>query len=275
MKSCKQIQCIIYPYLDGELGAQENLEVEAHVLECQECNDILQEQKRFLNMLHSSSLREKGPEELRERIARQLKPRRGLQSSLRLMFTPRRAFGLAAALILFFVAVTTTLLPRGVSQPFIQNTVAEHEGFLNGEEQLDFVTNDPDALAQWLQERIGVATTFPAFDDENVVLVGARISRYKGLPIGLVSYRVHEVPVTLMVALKTPDTDIETPDYNFVDDRRINFMTVDDFNVVSWSVCANNFALVSSLPSQGREGCSVCHANGSGLIDLSAFYSKT
>lgn len=275
MKSCKRIQSLLYPYLDGELSIQENLEVEAHVLECQDCNDILQEQKRFLTMLHSSSLREKGPDELRDRIARQLKPRKSFELSPRSMFTCRRALGLAAAVMLCFFVVATILLQRGVTQPFIQNTVAEHEGFLHGKEQLQFVTSNPGDLTQWLQERIGVVTSFPNFDDANVVLVGARVSQYKGMPIGLVSYRVHEVPVTLMVALKTPDTDIETSDYHFVDDRRINYMTADGFNVVSWSVCSNNFALVSSLPRQGKEGCTVCHANGSGLIDLSAFYSKT
>ena len=78
-----------------------------------------------------------------------------------------------------------------------------------------------------------------------------------------------------MIAEKTPETDIETSNYSFVGGRRVNFSNAEGFHVVSWSVCKNNFALISSLPHKGKPGCAVCHGNGSGLVDLSEFYSKT
>ena len=41
MNACKKIRALIYPYLDGELTARENLEIEEHLLQCQDCSDIL------------------------------------------------------------------------------------------------------------------------------------------------------------------------------------------------------------------------------------------
>jgi anti-sigma factor RsiW len=172
--------------------------------------------------------------------------------------------------------IVTTLVPqKGGGPPFLQNTVASHQKSLRGELPLEKVNSNPQVISEWLFEQIGVEPYFPNFDDENVVLLGGRIIDYKGQEVGLISYQVHDVPVTLVVAKKTALTEIETSDHTYVGERRINFAKADGFNVVSWSVCTNNFALISTLPRQGKQGCMTCHANGSGLIDLSEFYTQT
>lgn len=275
MKTCKQIQHLLYPYLDGELGAAENREVEEHALVCQRCNDILKEQRRFLALLNTTALLEKGPDALREKILRQTKPAGAFRQALFEALTRRRVAGFAFAAAMA-VLVMIALPTRGPApQPFIQSALTRHQEFLRGALPLEIKSGDPEVVSRWLKDQIGIDQPFPAFDDSNVVLVGGGVYRHKGQDVGLVSYKVHDVPVTLVVTRGSPETDIETRSYSFVGDRRVNFTTADGLNVVSWSVCSNNFALVSSLPQRGKEGCTVCHGNGSGLIDLSEFYAKT
>ncbi len=274
MNTCRHIQNQIYPYLDGELSALERRKMEEHLLACQRCGDILHKQKRFLALLDNRALLEEGPAELKDRIIRQLKPKKNLPLRISDFFTCRRTAALAIAatlVVLIFVAITPQ---RNAIQPFIRSTVADHQGLLHGALKLELVDDDPQVAAHWLMEQIGMAPTFPVFDDQDIILVGARVSRYKGRHIGIISYRVNKEPVTLAIAPKSPETDIETGDYSYVGKRRINFTSFGGFHIVSWSVCANNYALVSALPQKGKQSCSVCHGKGSGLMDLSAFYSN-
>ncbi len=274
MTTCNELDKRLYQYLDGELGMQDNRELEEHLLHCQRCSELLQEQRRFLTVLANPTLREKGPAALRAKILTQLerKKKRRLPSLLQ---GPWR-LACSGALVLALLVLTLTLLPRQPRlSPFMASLAGSHQEYLQGGESLALASSDPTVVAQWLRQQLGLATAFPRFDDENVVLKGVRSGRFRDQPVAYVSYEVHKVPVTLVVVKKTPETDIETAQHTLVEDRRINFSQTNGFNIVSWSVCDNNFALVSHLPHKGKQGCAVCHANGSGLMDLSEFYTRT
>ncbi len=275
MNTCKKIQSLIYPYLDGELSASDNRTVEEHVLGCHLCNEILQEQRRFLALLNNPALLEKGPAELKNRILHTLNPRPRLFPRLADISIWYKTAGLAVAASLLFVLITAIWQQHPLQQAYLQDVAVSHASALRGKLPLELVHDDPEVVARWLKDQAGIDAVFPVFVDENVRLMGGRVYTYKGQNVGLVSYMVHGVPVTLAITQNSPATAIETSDYSFIGDRRINFTTAKGFNVVSWSVCANNFALVSTLPHKGKPGCTVCHGNGSGLIDLSEFYTKT
>jgi len=276
MNTCETTQKRLYQYLDGELGMQENREVEEHLLRCPHCNAILQEQRRFLTVLGSGALRDKAPAALRARVVSRLERQRKPRFFLLRPAMSWRLAGCTALALMAAVLLAVRFLPgKSGTPPFIQALARNHQAFLQGGQGLSLTSSDPGDVARWVEQQLGQAPKFPRFDDSNVVLLGARIGRYQELPVAYVSYEVHKVPVTLVVVKKTPETDIETAQHTHVEDRRINFAQAQGLNVVSWSVCDSNFALVSHLPRKGKQGCAVCHANGSGLMDLSEFYTRT
>jgi anti-sigma factor RsiW len=264
----------MYPYLDGELSISDNQKVEEHVLDCQECSEILASQKRFLAMLDTPILRENGPAELKAIISKQLEPKKRFRFQLPDYFSFRFVAGAAFATAMLTLIVASFFTQEHSSLTYIQSTVASHRDYIQGEQSLEIINNNPIVVAKWLEEQIGIKTVFPEFDDQDIVLLGARIGQYKQHDVGLLSYKVHNTPVTLAITQKTSETGIESTNHTQVRDRRINFRNSGDFNVVSWSVCATNYALVSNLPQKGKESCAVCHADGSGLIDLSDFYAR-
>ncbi len=273
MKTCDQIQKVIYAYLDGELSASDNQMVENHILDCQQCSEILLSQKRFLNMLDSANLREKGPSELRATISRKIAPKNRFRLQLPAFLTFRYMAGSALAGAMMIALFFTFFSSTPSSPTFIESTVISHIKNIEGETDLEIRTNDPLVVAGWLEEQLGIKADFPTFSDPDVILLGARVGRYKEEQVGFLSYQVHNTPVTLAVVNKTADTAIISSNHRMVGDRRINFRKSQNYNVVSWSVCTTNFALISNLPRQGKQGCAVCHAKGSGLIDLSDFYT--
>lgn len=277
MKACEQIEQLIYPYLDGELESRDNRRVEEHLLGCQQCSEILAEQRRFLTMLQHGGSQEQAPEELRLRVIRALNREKPCQCKAgwlaNLFGCSRAVFATLATCSLAIALIWGFQSRRDAMPPFLQASVREHLDLLDGRTALTLLTSDSQAVSRWLSEQVGSTYYLPMVDNRQVTLVGGRIDIVNGNKIGLVNYLVQDQPVTLVVAPKTLQTSIETTDYTYVKDRRINFSQADGFNVVSWTVAANNFALVSRLPGQGKQGCMVCHVEGSGLPDLSSFYS--
>ncbi len=275
MKTCNEVQKLIYPYLDGELDVKQNLFVEEHLVGCSECSDLLTDRKRFLTLLQSSSLREPAPARLREKISASLEGKKPFPWP-RLISSPfKYTFGVAVALLLLFFFANK--LPPGSddANPFIQASVVSHENFLKGKLPLEFVSNDPEKVTKWLMGKIDFMVKLSNFKDDNVVIRGGRVLNFNGRPVGLVSYQVDNTPVSLLIVQKSAETKIESDDFTLVEERKINFQDIRGFNTVAWSVCSNNFTLVSTLPKKGEKSCNVCHAKGSGLSSLSFFYNRT
>lgn len=279
MTTCRQIEKLISPYLDGELDYVDNILVEEHILKCQDCCDQLNLQKRFLSVLKSAPLREETPVDLQNKIIASLKKQKKSFCIKRPSFTGyplRMMSGLTlgfATLLLFLFSLYNQ---KPTIPPFVNTSIAQHQQFLQGHLPLEFRSSDPMIISNWLKKRVAFSPELPDFDDINVILQGSSVLDLEGQLVGLISYRVHDIPVSLLMVKRSPATDIENSNHTYVGARRISFAQSDGYNAVSWSVKSTNFSLVSTLPHQGKKSCIVCHANGSGLMDLSDFYhSKT
>lgn len=67
MTRCEEIQPLLYPWLDGELGAERAALVAAHIEACPECERRAAAERRFLERVCEAG-RETAPAELRARI---------------------------------------------------------------------------------------------------------------------------------------------------------------------------------------------------------------
>jgi mycothiol system anti-sigma-R factor len=271
MKDCTDIKQLLYPYLDGELDVKQNLEVEAHILDCQTCCDLLNEEKRFLSVLKNGCLHEEGPAALKAKIERKLNNRQRPFSRFFSNHPVKMAFASALAGILIFL-FGAKLFDQGINRtpPFVKASVENHLKFLSGNLPLEIKSHDPKVVAAWFKKRIDFMPHLPELKDNEIVLLGGRLDKFKGEHLALVSYRIDKSPVTMAIIKGNPIAYVESRDYFFMKGRRFNFSHKGGLNAISWTDDGNNFALVSRHSSRDIMSCKVCHANGSGLSDLNA-----
>jgi mycothiol system anti-sigma-R factor len=271
MNACDDIEKLLYPYLDGELDIKQNLDVEAHLLHCQNCCELLNEEKRFLSLVKNGCLQEEGPPALRAKIEQMVAKKR--RPFARLFSNHPFKMSLAAALAgIFLFIVAGELLDRRLhpTPPFVRASVENHIEYLNGNLPLEIESHDPNEVVAWFKERINFMPRLPDLKDELIVLLGGRLAKFDGENVALVSYRIEKAPVTMFIIRGNQAAYVESKDFTFLQGRRFNFSNQDGINSISWTDDGNNFALISSYPSQNIMSCKVCHAQGSGLPDLNA-----
>ncbi len=271
MKDCTHIKKLLYPYLDCELDIREKLDVEEHILHCQECCDLLNEEKRFLSVIKNGCLKEAGPPTLKAKIERMLekKQRPFFHIFTNYPFSMAFAATLAGLLIILF---TGKLFDMGQSAipPFVRTSVENHLEYIQGKLPLEVKSNDPRVVFAWFKEKINFMPMLPVLKDENVVLLGGRIANFEGDLMAFVSYQVEKNPVTMLIIQGKAEAFVESSDHTFLHGRRFNFSRYEGLNTISWTDHGKNFALISNFSSQNIKGCAVCHARGSGLSDLNA-----
>lgn len=271
MKDCADIELLLYPYLDGELDVKQNLEVEAHILDCQKCCDLLNEEKRFLSVVKNGCLQEKGPPALKAKIDRMLCNQQRLFLRFFSNHPFKAAFAAALTGILIFL-LSGKMLDLGIHRtpPFVRSSVENHLKYLNGNLPLEIESHDPRAVAAWFNKRIDFMPHLPKLKDDMIVLLGGRLAQFKGEKVALVSFRIDKSPVSMFIIKGNSAAKVESRDFTFLKGRRFNFSHQHGLNAVAWTDDGNHFALVSSHLSQDIMSCKVCHANGSGLSDINA-----
>jgi mycothiol system anti-sigma-R factor len=272
MKDCSRITKLLYLYLDGELDPGQNREVEKHILDCRECSDLLDEERRFLSLIKNGSLREAAPQSLQVKIERMLEKKQRPFFHIFTNYPLRMALAMTVTVLLLFVGIQFWN-GQGTIPPFVQASVVNHEKYIQGSLALEVTSSDPEVVFAWFKERMSSMPVLPVLKDDNIVLVGGRVLNFEGSQMALVSYLVEKKPVTMSIVPETPQTFVESDEHTFLHGRRFNFTHADGLNTVAWSDDGNNFALVSGLHSQEIKSCVVCHAKGSGLVDINALLS--
>jgi mycothiol system anti-sigma-R factor len=271
MKDCADIEKLLYPYLDGELDVKQNLDVEEHILGCQKCCDLLNEEKRFLSVVKNGCLQEEGPSALKAKIERMLHKKQRPFARIFSNHPLKMAFASALAGILIFL-LFGKLLDLGINRtpPFVRASFENHLKYLNGNLPLEIESHDPQAVAAWFKKRIDFMPGLPVTKDDTIVLLGGRLATFEGENVALISYRIGKSPVTMFIIKGNPAACVDSPDFTFLKGRRFNFSHQHGLNAISWTDAGNHFALISLYPSQNIMSCKVCHAKGSGLSDLNA-----
>ncbi len=272
MKDCSQIKKLLYLYLDGELDPGLNLEVEQHVLGCQECSDLLDEERRFLSLIESGCLREAAPEALKLKVEAMLEKKQRPFFHIFSHSPFGTAFAAACVVLLLFVGLRFWN-GQGAVPPFIKASVASHLKYIQGELPLEITSSDPEEVFAWLKGRMASMPALPVVKDKNIILVGGRISSFGADTMALVSYEVEHKPVTMLIIPESPQASVASDEHTFLRGRRFNFAHMNGLNTIAWTDEGNNFALVSPLHSREIQSCIVCHAKGSGLMDINALLS--
>src|SRR5438045_2732221 len=113
--TCKEIQKLVDPYIDGELDLVRNLDIEYHLQDCPACTKLYRAQQNLKNALRDRSLRFEPPADLQKRIHNALRKSRPEKVKPAFSNRPWRwallAISVAALLISSLVLIKSLVTP--------------------------------------------------------------------------------------------------------------------------------------------------------------------
>jgi anti-sigma factor RsiW len=284
-------------YLDDELETGERAVLEAHLLECGSCRTAFEEERIFLQLISSSGPLHLAPPRLQERVKellgesddvpltpprlrrrierllqlpansnrRQSSPQRRLVSTL---LSPARVPGLVAITIVGLLLATLLLArlsTRRIPSPsdFAQMAVDTHLRHLRGQLPLEVVSDGPDRISQWFQDKVPFGVKLPTYQESSgqekvYALQGARLVGYKGDYAAFVAYQMQHRQISLVI---TSESVAQPAGGEEITAKGITFHydTIAGLKVITWSDRGLTYALVSNLEERGQESCVVCH----------------
>ncbi|MGK4004517.1 zf-HC2 domain-containing protein [Sorangium sp. So ce1036] len=193
---------------DGEVTPEDAARIEAHLAGCAPCRGAAEALGRVRRALVARADPEVPPRvrERAEHAARGADPevpprvRERAEAAARRARAPRAwpwaiTAGLAAA-----AGVAALLVGgpgRGVSAAMADELVTHHVRGFARERPCDIESSDPDAVAGWLEGRLGYAVTVPALPGAR--LLGARLCQIEGTRTAALMYTSGESPLTVFV----------------------------------------------------------------------------
>jgi anti-sigma factor RsiW len=230
--TCRELEALLHPYLDGELDAAARAEVDAHLQGCAGCQRQLQDFRRLHQMFQDPALRYTASDTLKQRLKAGLE-----QAAARQARRPALWAGAAAAAV-FVGVITFTLMPRGGDDDdaMADAAIAEHAQSLTGSHLTDLTSADPKALQSWFGGKLAYSPPVHDLTAQGYALVGARLDHVKDQPAAALVYLHHSDYVTVFVcaAEKPGDTDLDAD-------------ADSGFNIVYWTKGKLSFWVVGKL----------------------------
>jgi putative zinc finger protein len=184
--TCIELETFIYPYLDGEFDAHEQLEFERHLAGCPACAQKMHSEIGFLGMMRRTSqvAAAKAPESLRENI--QVGLHRERQRAAMTSW-----FKLSAAAAVLVAASGTYYYYRPVSISrgvFIEDAARRHAKAL----PMEIQQNSPELFEAWFAGKLNHRVAVPQLP--NATVAGARLSNVHDKEAAYISYNAVSYP---------------------------------------------------------------------------------
>ncbi len=192
MPSCREIDALVTPYIDGEATASERTAVEAHLAACPPCRMRAQAESAARQALRSMACRPDAPAHLRKRCSRMATPMGRLTATR----SPSQLSAIAAA-VMILGGVSVYGLTR--SSPVVlaaQLTLDHVKCFaLHG----DAGPVDPAVSETRFAERYGWRVHVPSAPGEGLELIGVRRCFCGEGAAAHVMFRHHGEPLSLYI----------------------------------------------------------------------------
>jgi anti-sigma factor RsiW len=221
-------------YLDGELGFERALEVEAHVASCPNCASQVEGWKQVRAMMQRADIYHRAPAALEEKVrklASTKAPTKGTASWLQrwLWAAGGAAFATAALLGAF-------LLSRPVATVSEQEIVTDHVRSLMANHLMDVVSTDQHTVKPWFDGKLEFAPPVQDFAAQGYPLAGGRMDYLSEGSVAVLVYHraLHVINLYVWPAADAGAAPIEA-------------QTIHGYNVLSWKRSGFQFRAVSDL----------------------------
>jgi anti-sigma factor RsiW len=289
MKPCDENRLRITLYLDDELRDQELAAFESHIAACAACRAAVDQERRFLDDVHSARPLYSAPPELRSRVENILRDRPGHSTPrrpgahIREIFERMLAVGpkfrwpmlqAATAFVLFGAILGglwvghIAIRRSGPHSEFAAMAVAAHKLHLKGKLPLEMRSASPAVISDWVNARAPFKMHLPSYDEipmqsQPYQYEGARLVPFGKDSAAYVAYHTGGKPVSLL-ALPTSMAPPLRGKGVAMKSLTIYYDTVEDFHVITWSGPGTRltYALVTDLEHPSQAGI-ICHASSS------------
>lgn len=286
MNQCDNIRAQITFYLDDELQGCDVIALEKHLAECEGCNELFENERRFLEGLRGCRPLSLAPPELRAGVEGILSNAPSVQAAPaelrgRIQTLLRQFKSSTSALIgsrgaLAMAGLATIALLLGVwylskkksaelhpTSDFAMMAVDNHQRHLRGQLPLEKASDAPEEISEWFFGKVSFLVKLPNYQESSgqekiYDLEGARLVGYKNDYAAFVAYRMHKRPISLVM---TSDSVARPSGGEEVVFKGITFHydTINGLKVITWSDRGLTYALVSDLEERGEQSCILCH----------------
>lgn len=211
--SCESARRQLDPLLDGELGIERSLDVQAHLDACPACARKFAELRRLRTTLGSHSLRFDAPDGLRERVRASLPPS-GIREG-RPAAGPGRVsravapgiFALAALLLVGFLFRPLRAPTVRPEERIADEVLSGHLRSLMGTHLADVLSSDRHTVKPYFAGKLDFAPPVIDLTAQGFPLAAGRLDYLDGHPAAAVVYR-HGKHVINLFIWPRPDNDV-------------------------------------------------------------------
>lgn len=220
-------------YLDGELGFERALEVEAHLASCPGCTQEVESWKQVRVSMQGSELYHRAPAALEEKIRARFpdgKPKPAVPWMQRWLWAGGGAAFAAAAMLLVSLAWSPASLTMA------QEITASHIRSMMSDHLMDVVSTDQHTVKPWFDGKIDFAPPVQDFAGEGYPLAGGRLDYLAKRKVAVLIYHraLHVINLYVWPAEDNRSATVAVD-------------TVQGYNVLSWEKGGFEFRAVSDL----------------------------
>jgi anti-sigma factor RsiW len=271
-------------YLDNALAGQRLEDFRAHLTDCSNCRERLQEELALSSLLHQTRPLYLAPQALRARVAAaatQLastgspisgrsgetqteKLTRWLRDVTRPLFGRKPLVAMTLALILGLVFIPGAV-QRVRANDFVEAATEIHRSYLDGALPLQCRSQSPEVVTDWFAGKTPFHFQLPisqSVPERKALywLTGARLVSYKGNPAALVAYETPTEKISLVVA-SSKSVAVAGGEELRSGGLTFHYRSGANFEVITWTNHGLAYALVASLTGSPQHSCLVCHQN--------------
>lgn len=255
--NCEGATELMDAYLDGELDAVTNQEIERHLRDCDKCAQAYELQRDLVRAVESSAPYFRAPADLRQSIQSSLRaeisrqplgnvsnPKHAKVFSRKserpaMVLAPQWSWLALAAAIIAAAIIAVSIVPRwrgnGGNQLLATQLIASHVRSLMATHLIDVASSDQHTVKPWLDTKLDFAP--PVFDltNDGFPLVGGRLDYLESRPVAALVYQRRKHFINLFIwpaesVMTVADKTISHQGYQLVHwiDGDFNYWAVSD-----------------------------------------------
>ena len=162
---CNKVRLNLSALLDNELALKLKSKVEGHLDKCVVCRKIFEEIKLVKGIIPRLDKYEASPE-LKNRILEKLgkhdQPVTVYKRFVNVVsLRPLTSLASAAAVLIIAAAGLFQFFPRTSTADIVEEASSYHRKFVSGQEKMQFVSQSPDEVCNWLEKKINMTVCLP------------------------------------------------------------------------------------------------------------------
>lgn len=229
---CTLHRHLLEAYLDGELGFERTLEVEAHLASCGACSSEVQSWKDVRSAIQTPELYHRAPAHLEGKLRKLLPQSR----NERMPWFQRSIWAAGGAAFATAVLLISFVVMRPAAASPEQDIVASHIRSLMADHLMDVVSTDQHTVKPWFDGKLDFAPPVQDFAADGYPLAGGRLDYLQNQKVSVLIYR-RALHIINLYVWPAQDNGSST----------MRVQTIQGYNVVSWKKSGFEFRAVSDL----------------------------